>query len=192
MKHKNTSLDRRRFLQSGLAASLGLPLFGCNCLAGSKPGESPLFTKFGINAPLDKAAAVAEQGAEFLLIGVNQFLKPNEPVTEFEKELRRMEKSPIPVLSCNGFLGGDALRSVGPNAKTQNVLKFAKTAFQRAKQAGVQRIIFGSSGSRRLPEGWSKAQADEQFISLLREMGDLAGVEGIVVAVENPQQKKCN
>jgi sugar phosphate isomerase/epimerase len=185
-------LDRRRFLQSGLAAGLGLPLFGCRALAGKQATKGPLFTKFGINAPLDQAAAVAKQGADFLLIGVNNFLKPNEPLAEFEKELRKMEQSPIPVLSCNSFLRGDALRSVGPNAKTEDVLTFAGTAFKRAKRAGVERIIFGSSGSRRLPEGWSKAQADKQFISLLKKMGDLAGAEGVVVAVENLQQRECN
>ncbi len=184
--------DRRRFLQSGLVAGLGLPLFGCQGLAGSKATKGPLFTKFGINGSLDEATVIAGQGADFLLITVNGFLKPNKPVAEFEKELRRMEKSPIPVLSCNNFLRGDALRSVGPDAKPDNVLQFAGTTFRRAKRAGVQRIIFGSSGSRRLPKGWSKAQADEQFISLLRKMGDLAGAEGIIVAVENLQQRECN
>lgn len=185
-------IGRRRFLRFGVTAGLGLPFFGCHSLAGTNATRGPLFTKFGINAPLNKAAAVAAQGADFLLIGVNNFLKPNEPVAEFEKQLRLAEQSPIPVLSCNSFLRGDALRSVGPEAKTENVLRFAKTAFQRAKRAGVQRIIFGSSGSRRLPDGWSKAQADDQLIPLLKKMGDLAGAEGVIVAVENLQQRECN
>lgn len=189
----NRPFDRRRFLQSGLAAGLVLPLFGCRTLASSKATDGPLFTKFGINAGLDKAQTVAAQGAEFLLIGVNSFLKPNKSEAEFEEELRRAEKSPIPVLSCNSFLMGPALRSVGPEAKHDNVLRFSETAFKRAKRAGVERIVFGSSGSRRLPkEGWTKAQADEQFISLLKRMGDLAGAEGIKVAVENLREKECN
>lgn len=88
---KNTN-ERRRFLKSGLAAGLGLPLFGCQTLAGSKATKGPLFTQFGINGSLDEAALLAAQGADFLLIGVNQFLMPDKPVTEFEKELRRMEQ----------------------------------------------------------------------------------------------------
>jgi sugar phosphate isomerase/epimerase len=192
MKHPITSIPRRRFLRSGLAAGIGLPLFGCKSLAVNQATQGPLFTKFGINAGLGKAEAVAEQGAEFLLVSVNSFLKPNAPEAEFEKQLRRMEKSPIPVLSCNSFLRGDALRSVGPDAKTENVLRFAETAFKRAKRSGVERIVFGSSGSRRLPKEWTKAQADEQFISLLKKMGDLAGNEGVVVAVENLQRRECN
>ncbi|PXA04414.1 hypothetical protein DDZ13_07740 [Coraliomargarita sinensis] len=188
----NNPLERRKFIQSGLVAGLGLPFFGCQSLAGNKASKGPLFTKFGINAPLAKAAAVAEQGAEFLLLRVDRFLKPKEPVEAFEKELRQLEKSPIPALSCNNFLKGPELRSVGPEAKMENILKFSKTAFQRAKRAGVQRIIFGSSASRRIPEGWSKAQADEQFIALLQRMGDIAGDEGMIVAVENLQERECN
>lgn len=146
----------------------------------------------GINASLAKAADVAAEGADYLLIGVNRFLVPNKAEAEFEKQLRLLEKSPIPAYSCNSFLRGDALRSIGPNAKLDNVLRFSKIAFQRAKRAGVKRIIFGSSGSRRLPEGWSKAQGDEEFIALLHKMAELAEPEGIIVAVENLQERECN
>lgn len=184
--------NRREFIKFGMALSAGLAIPGMRAYAKTAATEGQLFTRMGVNAPLSKAAAVAEQGADFLLIGVNKFLVPDEPVQAFEEQLRLMDQSPIPVLSCNNFLRGDALRCVGPEAKTESVLRFAKTAFQRAKRAGVERIIFGSSGSRKIPEGWSKAQADEQFIDLLKRMGDIAGAEGVVVAVENLQIKECN
>jgi len=190
--HQAPPYDRRQFLRNSVVVGLGLPLFGCHSLTNTKATQGPLFTLMGINAPLSQAAAVAAEGAEFLLVGVRNFLMPNKPDAEFEEQLRILEKSPIPILSCNNFLKGDSLRSVGPEAKHENVLNFATIAFRRAKRAGVERIIFGSSGSRRLPKGWSKAQADEQFISLLKRMGELAEAEGIIVAVENLQQKECN
>lgn len=187
------SLSRRRFIQKGIAtASCILPIAGHRLLAVTPPVRPPLFTAMGINAPLEKAAELKAAGADFLLTSVDGFLKPNEPEAAFEKELKRQENSPLPVRSCNSFLRGDALRSIGPEAKTDAVLRFAETAFKRAKRAGVERIIFGSAGSRRLPDGWVKEQADEAFIALLRIMGDLAGAEGIIVAVENLQINECN
>lgn len=187
-------IHRRQFLQNAALAGISLPLFGCRSLTTSKATEGPLFTKMGINAGLDQAADVAAEGADFLLVSLGSFLMPNKPEAEFEKQLRLLEKSPIPVLSCNNFLRGRELRSVGPEAKTENVLNFCKTAFRRAKRAGVERIIFGSSGSRYIPKrkGWTKAQADEQFIPLLEKMGELAEAQGIIVAVENLQEKECN
>lgn len=190
--NKTLDIDRRRFLQNAALAGLALPILGCRSKAATNSEHTVLFTKMGINAGFDKAAAVAEEGADFMLHSVGGFLRPNKSEAEFEKQLRRLDASPIPVLSCNSFLRGPALRSVGPEAKTEDVLRFAGRACQRAKRAGVERIVFGSSGSRRIPDGWSQAQADEQFIPLLKKMGDLAGEAGIVIAVENLQQKECN
>lgn len=186
-------LSRRRFLQTvtlgGIAASSSPRLLGCEiCSAASRP----LFTKIGINGSLDQASELAAAGIDFLLVGTRKFLIPDEPEAAFEANLRLLEKSPLPILSCNSFLTGGPLRSIGPEAKQENVLRYADTAFRRAKRAGVERIIFGSSASRNRPEGWSKTQADEQFYSLLKRMAPLAEAQGIVVAVENLQERECN
>ena len=184
--------NRREFLQTGLLGGLGLSLVGCQSMARNGATKGPLFTQMGINASLSEAAAVANAGADFLLVRTRDFLMPNKSEAEFEKQLKRLEQSPIPIKSTNLFLTGGPLRSVGPEAKPDNVLRYADTAFRRAKRAGVDRIVFGSSGSRSRPEGWSKAQADAQFIPLLKEIGELAGAQGVVVAMENLQEKQCN
>lgn len=193
MKTIPAPITRRRFLQSatlaGIATGMTPNLLGCSICATA---EGPLFTKFGINGTLDQAPELAQTGVDFLLLPTRKFLVPQEPEAVFEGNLRALEKSPLPVLSCNSFLTGGPLRSVGPEAKHENVLRYADTAFRRAKRAGVERIIFGSSGSRKIPEGWSKAQADEQFFSLLKRMAPLAEAQGIIVAVENLQAKECN
>jgi len=151
-----------------------------------------MFTQMGVNAGFDRAQAAHEAGADYLLLPVAKFLKPDKSEAEFEKQLRLLDQSPIPVLSCNSFLRGPELRSVGPDAKTDNVLRFAETAFKRAKRAGVKYIVFGSSGSRKKPDDWTKEQVDEQFIALLQKMGAIAKPQGIIVAVENLQASECN
>lgn len=186
-------LSRRRFLKTvvlgGIAASSSPGLLGCEiCSAASRP----LFTKIGINGSLNQAAELAAAGIDFLLVGTRKFLIPDEPEAAFEANLRLLEKSPLPILSCNSFLTGGPLCSIGPEANHEQVLRYADTAFRRAKRAGVERIIFGSSASRMRPEGWSKMQADEQFYSLLTRMAELAEAHGIIVAVENLQAKECN
>lgn len=194
MPSYNSSISgtsRRRFLQTAAGLSLGW-LCIATSLYGQDQSDQPLFTMMGVNASFKDAKAANEAGAEFLLMGVNNFLKPDEPESAFEKQLELLEKSPIPVLSCNSFLRGDELRSVGPNAMPENVLRFAETTFRRAKRAGVKFIVLGSSGSRSIPEGWTKEQADEQFISLLKKMGPLAAEQGVIVAVESLRAKECN
>lgn len=192
MNKNNALRNRREFLQAGLVTGLTLPFIGCRNLVGNSATKGPLFTSMGINALFTEAPAVAAAGADFLLQSTRGFLRPHQSEAEFEKQLRLLDQSPIPVKTCNSFLTDGPLRSVGPEAKHENVLKYANTAFKRAKRAGVERIVFGSSSSRKRPEGWSKAQADAQFIPLLKQMGDLAAAQGVVVAVENLQAQECN
>ena len=151
-----------------------------------------MFTEFGLNAGFGGATAARKAGFHYLLRPTRQFLKPNEPESAFEEQLRLLEKSPIPVKSCNSFLRGPALRSVGPDAKVDNVLRFAETAFRRAKRAGVTVIVFGSGGSRAIPEGWTKQQVDAEFIPLLQKLGPMAQSYEVTVAVENLAAQECN
>ena len=183
--------NRRQFLRNAVVAGIGLPLLGKQLYA-HQDSDDCMFTRMGVNAGFNYAQAAHASGADYLLIPVGKFLRPNQSEAEFEKQLRLLDQSPLPVLSCNGFLSGPQLRSVGPDAKTDNVLRFAETAFKRAKRAGVKHIVFGSSGSRRKPDDWTKEQVGEQFIALLQKMGPMAESQGIIVAVENLQAKECN
>ena len=191
LDHSMTLSSRRQFLRNAALAGIGLPLLGKQ-LRAQQDCDSLMFTRMGVNAGFDRAKAAHAAGADYLLLPVGRFLKPDASEAEFEKQLRLLDKSPIPVLSCNGFLRGAQLRSVGPDAKTGNVLRFAETTFKRAKRAGVKHIVFGSSGSRKKPDDWTKEQVDEQFIALLQKMGPMAESQGVIVAVENLQARECN
>ncbi len=188
------NIGRRQFLWMGVSS--GLALAGCQPKvvdsASLSIGTERLFSRMGVKASLDQAEQVAAAGAEFLLISVGKFLMPDQPEAEFEQQLKRAASLPIPVLSCNSFLRGEALRCIGPDAQIEHVMRFAKKTFERARRAGVERIVFGSAGSRKQPEGWSKARTDEAFIDVLKQMGDLAANEGVTVSVENLRVQECN
>jgi sugar phosphate isomerase/epimerase len=52
--------------------------------------------------------------------------------------------------------------------------------------------VFGSNTARRIPPGWSKPRADEQFIALLKSMAPLARRHRILVCVEMQRVSECN
>jgi sugar phosphate isomerase/epimerase len=72
------------------------------------------------------------------------------------------------------------------------VLAYATTAFARLESIGGEYIVFGSNTARNIPDGWSKTQADAQFISLLRRMAPAAQAHGITVGVEMQRTSECN
>lgn len=151
-----------------------------------------LFSAMGIAAPLEQAAALKAQGAEFLTTATSDLLAPDQPDEVFAKILAKLAASPLPVLACNGFIRPKNLRCVGPEANHDQILEWSEIAFRRLKQAGGKFMVFGSGGSRALRDGWTKEQADPQFIALLKRLGPLAEQHGIVVVLEQLQASECN
>lgn len=161
-------------------------------MAADVAGGSQLFTAMGISGSLDQAAALKADGAEFLTESVGSFLVPDKPEEAFEKNLTKLASSPLPVLACNGFIRPANLHCTGPDANHDLICDWAEIAFRRLKKAGGKFIVFGSGGSRKLPDGWPKEKADEQFVSLLKLLGPLAAGHNITVTVEQLRSKECN
>lgn len=180
--------SRRAFLRATTftAASLAGGRFA---MAAEKP---PLFSAMGTSGSLDKAAALKAAGAGFLTVGTGELLVPDQPEEVFAKQLEKALAAPLPVLACNGFIRPAHLRCVGPQANHDEILVWAESAFKRLKRVKGKFIVFGSSGARRIPDGWSKEKAEEQFVSLLKRLGPLAENEGVTVAVEQLQASECN
>jgi sugar phosphate isomerase/epimerase len=147
--------------------------------------------KIGICTSLASAAAAASAGCDYIEEGVRNFLVPDRPEADFREKLALLAGSPLPVLACNGFLP-EALKSVGPETRPDDLLAFAETAFRRAREAGVRYIVFGSSGSRNIPDGFGRDEARRQFVRLLERLGPVARKYGLVVALEPLRRAECN
>ncbi len=186
------STSRRTFLQTGsltlAAAGFGPRLFG----EPLGKEQQKLFSSIGVAASLDKAAHLKTEGAEFLTASVADFLIPDQPEEMFEKNLEKLAASPLPILACNIFIRPAHLHCVGPDANHDLVLDWAAITFRRLKRAGGKFIVFGSSGARKLPDGWPIEKADEQFISLLKLMGPLAKAQGVTLILEQLRTQECN
>ena len=176
---------RRRALLKGagaLAAAAATPVFGAR----------RLFRAVGITARIERAAELESHGADFIVESVADFLIPFAGDAEFDANRRRALAAPLRIRGCNSFLRDPSLVCVGPNADHPRVLGYANTAFARLRSLGGEYIVFGSNSARRIPEGWSKSQADEQFIALLKAMAPLARTHRITIGVEMQRSQECN
>jgi sugar phosphate isomerase/epimerase len=185
-------ITRRRFLSHAAAASAGLAA----CAGGRpifRPGKRGFLSELGVCAALGDAAALKAAGADYLEEGVQRFLVPAEPDDVFRPKLAEAGLSPLPVRACNSFLPG-SLKSVGPDAAAGRdaLLRFARTAFRRAHAAGVRVIVFGSGGSRAVPEGFDRSAAEAQFLDLCRTLADPAAACGVTLALEPLNRGEVN
>lgn len=150
-----------------------------------------LENNIGVCTSLKNSEILSQNGYSYIEEGVRRFLIPEESGEKFNEKLEQSKKSPVPVYACNGFIPG-SLKSVGHEARHEDILKYAETAFRRANLSGVKTIVFGSGASRKIPEGFDKNEAKEQFISLLKRMSPIAGKYGVVISLEPLNKGETN
>ncbi len=180
--------SRRSFIKSSLlftsALSVSDTLF-------SMESQHGFLANIGICTRVTNNEILAGYGYSYIEEGVRSFLVPSKSEDEFNKKRTLAQQSKLPVIACNSFLPGN-MKSVGDEAVHPEILKFAETAFRRAQLAGVKIIVFGSGGSRSVPEGFPREKARQQFVSLCSQMGPFAAKYNVTVVIEPLNKKECN
>lgn len=187
MKSTEAMITRRQLLTTTatVAAGLALPQW----LAAAS--EAGCCIEWGVCTSLKKAAVLKTAGFQFVEENVSSVLVPKAGEEEFEKKLAEIKAAPLPIRSCTGFLPGD-LKVVGPEVPMDALMKHAETVFQRAEKAGIGRIVFGSGGSRRIPDGFDPAKAKAQFTDYCRRIAPLAQAHKVIVVIESLNKAECN
>jgi len=145
--------------------------------------------KIGVCASIDNLPLVAEAGFDYLEAGFAGIA--SLPEEEFRRQLAIAKASPIGVEACNGMLTGQQ-RVTGPNVDLSMVKAFVTRGFERAEQLGVKVVVFGSSGARNVPEGWSYRRAWEQIADYLQMAEPIARAHGVTIALEPLARAESN
>lgn len=181
---------RRDFIRLSAIAGTGLFLTPSKAFAlASEAGK--FLEKIGISTKIENNGILAAAGYSFVEEYVRGFLVPSEPDSAFDEKMALLKESNLPVEALNSFLPGD-LKCVGPAPAHEEILKFSETAFRRAQIAGVKTIVFGSGGSRRIPDGFSREEARQQFISLCKQLAPYAKKYDVVISLEPLNTRECN
>lgn len=181
---------RRDFIRFSALAGAGLLLKPNNVLSlASEAGK--FLESIGISTSIANNGILVSAGYSFVEENVRAFLCPAEAESVFEQKLAILKDSKLPVEACNSFLPGN-LKCVGPSPFHEDILKFAETAFRRAQKAGVKTIVFGSGGARAIPEGFSREEAKQQFISLCKQLAVYAQKYNVVISLEPLNTRECN
>jgi len=148
--------------------------------------------RFGCCTPAHQQTAfIAASSLDYVEENVQSFLVPLLSDQRFTANLEAALVCGKPISAANCFLPG-SMPCVGPAVDLPAILAYAETAFHRAAQTGMQRIVFGSGGARRIPEGFSVTQARTQFTSLLGLLAPIAARNRVQVVVEPLNPGECN
>ena len=184
--------SRRDFLKLATGTLAGVTLT-------NTPAQAALFDSpgaeyslpLGVCTAYDKAPLLKSLGYSFVEESVGRFLIPDAGDEQYEKNRLALQTEKVPVRSYIYFFPG-SLKSVGPDIHHEAILKRADLALRRAKECGSKNIVFGSGGSRAIPEGFDRAKAKVQHIELCQKMAPLAEKYGVTLAVEPLNRSETN
>lgn len=188
MKTENPT-SRRRFLKCATGI-LGITQSGLlTTLVNAEPVGLSL--PLGVCTSYDKAGLLTKLGYSFVEESVGRFLIPEGGDQQFEKNQLALKEVNVPVRSYIYFFPGQ-LKSVGPDLHHEAILARAEIALRRAKACGSKNIVFGSGGSRAIPEGFDRDKAKTQHIALCQKMAPIAEKYGVTLAVEPLNRGETN
>ena len=166
-----------------LAAALAL-LFGFTSSKKSIPS-------LGMIAPLEQDSILYASGFKMLGESVGKMLSPSLTAAQFQQNLVRIKNAKCKVLLCNIFFPG-GLKIAGPVVDERQVLAYADTVLSRAQQAGMQFIVLGSGGARRIPDGYDAKKAQDDFALLCKKLAMVAQKYHIMIALESLEKTETN
>lgn len=190
MNFNDQHFSRRAFIKSS-AGLAGMAFLSTDSLwAPNKKDIIPL----GVCTSYSNAELIKSFGYSFVEEGVGRFLIPDEKSggdAQFAKNTQLVKSVGVPVRSYTSFFPGD-LKSVGEETHHDAILQRTELALKRAKEVGSTNIVFGSGGSRRIPDGFDRERAKLQHIELSKKMAPIAEKYGITISIEPLNRSETN
>jgi D-psicose/D-tagatose/L-ribulose 3-epimerase len=184
MKLMNTSpaprtLTRRAMMLSTAAAVTSLTAFG-------KFGKIDL----GVCGKPADFAKTAEYGYDYFEPSAAALAAMTD--TAFSAFKDQVQASKTKCDSVNILFSGQNQKVVGTDVNLDAICTYLDSTFDRCKAVGTSVVVWGSSGSRRVPDGYSRDTAWQQIVDYLKRAGPIAKAKGLVIGIEPLRKQESN
>lgn len=132
---------------------------------------------------------LAQSGYDYLELPLAQIMALDE--IEFATLLEEIKKCGLPCEVCNNFFPAH-IRITGPQADPSIIRTYVQAALTRVRQLGAARIVFGSSGAKNVPEGFSMEKAWQQIIQCLQIVDEELPGDDILIVIEPLNRLESN
>ncbi|WP_373515949.1 sugar phosphate isomerase/epimerase family protein [Persicitalea sp.] len=192
MQHFKDQSSRRSFFKQATGALIGLTATSAIARAAEFGIQSAGYSlPIGVCSTYDKVDLLKKLGFDFIEESVPGFLLPEAGDAQYAKNLRALREEKFPIMSYVYFLPGK-LKSVGPDVQQEPILERAELAFKRSRECGTKNIVYGSGGSRGIPDGFDREKAKTQHIDLCRKLAPLAEKYQVALAIEPLNRGETN
>ena len=112
--------------------------------------------RFGVCMPIEQAEFIAKLGFDYLEVSAAGLAEMTE--AQFADFLQKNEAAPIHAEAANCMFPG-SIKLTGDNVDFEAIQTYVHHAIGRLAQAGIKIGVFGSGGSRRVPENFPREKA---------------------------------
>lgn len=110
---------------------------------------------------------------------------------DFEGAVARIKTLGLPTPAANLFVPA-AIKLTGPETNVEQQNAHVKKALTRLARLGVQVVVFGSGGARRVPDGFAKEDAFKQLVDFGRRAAAEGRANGITITIEPLRKQETN
>ncbi|HEX4489220.1 MAG TPA: sugar phosphate isomerase/epimerase family protein [Terriglobales bacterium] len=134
--------------------------------------------------------AAARYGFDYIEPAAAEIAAMSE--AEFSAFSASVLASPLRCHALNSFIRRPELKVVGPEVSLSAVKDYLEVCLPRCRKLGAEVAVWGSAGSRNVPDGFSRERARDQIAEFLRMAGDVARHFNMVVAIEPLRRAESN
>lgn len=140
---------------------------------------------------IESAGEAKAAGFDFLEVNIQGVLRGNETDAAWAATAPDPAKLPLPIEAANCLVPGN-MPIVGPSRDFPALKTYIGRVAQRAKKIGIQRLVFGSGGARKRPEGVSPEAAARDIAEFTRMTGEACAAQGVLLVIEHLHQGETN
>lgn len=130
---------------------------------------------------IERLEALATFGYDYVEMPLAQMMALGE--SQFSAVVEYVESAGIPCEACNNFIPAHC-PITGDKVDTVQVKEYLDEAIERAYRLGAKSIVFGSSGAKNVPPGFSKEKAWGQIVETLLLVDEIIGERDLSIAIE--------
>jgi sugar phosphate isomerase/epimerase len=161
----------------------------CLLVAAPAAGQTPGGARIGVSIDADRFEAAQAAGFDYVEINASRVAALTEE--EFQQLAGKVAQLRIPVAAANVFIPG-AIKLTGPDVDPARQMAHVAATLGRLGRLGVQVVVFGSGGARRVPDGFSRDEAFTQLVDFCRRVAPVAREHGITIVVEPLRRQETN
>lgn len=151
--------------------------------------QAPAKVRVGYCTGLKNLEAAKAAGFDYVELSATEVAGLSD--ADFDAAVAKIKEVGIPTPAANLFVPA-AIRLTGPQTDPEAQMAHVKKVMSRLSKVGVEVIVFGSGGARRVPDGFAKEEAFKQLVDFGRRAANEAKPYNITIAIEPLRKQETN